>query len=111
MLADEIVDRGLIGGYHLGELQAHAVAAIRPGEAALGVNVLGRARQAEAHLHYRPALERVGSADRETAVADVQRERRGDRIAKPVRDRDTKHYARAGTAIVLLGEEMRRERG
>ena len=111
MLADEVVYGGLIDGRELCELQAHADAAFGPRDSSLGVDVLRRARKPESHLHVRTRLERIGGPDRKPAVADVQRERRRDRVAKPIRDRDAEHDAWTRAAIVLLGKQMRRKRG
>ena len=57
-----------------------------------------------------PAFERAGRADGDAAVAQIERQRRGDRVAEPVLNRDAEHDARAAAAVEVVGEQMRRER-
>ena len=44
------------------------------------------------------------------ALAQIQRQRRGDRVAEPVGDRDAEDDARAAAAVEVVGEEVRRQR-
>ena len=57
-----------------------------------------------------PACERAHRADREPALAQVERQRRGDGVAEPVGDRDPEHHPRAAAAVEVVGKEVRRER-
>ncbi len=110
MLVDELVDRRLIGRFDLLELQAHADPAIAPGDARLRFDVALRSGQPEAHPHLRSLLERAHRPDRHAPLAQVQRQRRGDRVAEPIGDRDAEHDARAAAAVEVVGEEVRRQR-
>ena len=56
------------------------------------------------------ALQRAHRPDREAALAQVQRQRRGDGVAEAVGDRDAEHDARAAAAVEVVGEQVRRER-
>ena len=69
-----------------------------------------RPGHAEAHLDLRAAVERAGRADGDAAAAEVERQRRGDRVAEAVLDRDAEHDARAAAAVEVVGEQVRRER-
>ena len=77
---------------------------------ALGVDVPLRSRHAEADLDLRAALERAGGADGDAAVTEVERQRRGDRVAEPVLNRDAEHDPRAAAAVEVVGKQVRRER-
>src|SRR5947209_6760807 len=92
---DEAVDHLLVGRLDLLELNAHADTAVAPRDASLAVDVLLRARHAEADLDLGAQLERAGRADRDAAVTEVQRQRRRDRVAEAVLNRDPEHDARA----------------
>ena len=81
MRIDEFVDGGLILRLDLLELQSHAVTAIAPGDAALGVDVALRARQAMSEAHFRVVLERAGGTNGYAPAAEVQRQRSGDGVA------------------------------
>ena len=69
-----------------------------------------RSGHPEADLDLRAAVERAGRADGDAAVAQIQRQRRGDRVAEAVLDRDAEHDARAAAAVEVVGEQVRRER-
>ena len=110
MRVDELVDGGLIGGVDFVELQAHAVAAIAPRDAPLGIDVLLRARQPEAQSHLGAVFEWAGGPDGDAAQAQVQRQCRRDGIAEAIRDGDSEHHARAAAAVEVIGKQMRRQR-
>src|SRR5205814_8827623 len=74
MGVDEGVDDGLVGGLDLLELDAHADPAVAPGHTALGVDIALRPRHAETHFDLRGAVEGARRANRDAAVAQVQRE-------------------------------------
>jgi serine/threonine-protein kinase len=80
MGVDEGVDDGLVRGLDLLELDAHADTAVAPGHETLGVDIALRPRHAKAHLDLRGAVERAGRANRDAAVAQVERERRRDAV-------------------------------
>ena len=61
-------------------------------------------------LTFDPLLERAHRADGEAALAQVQRQRRGDRVAEAVGDRDAEDDARAAAAVEVVGKQVRRER-
>src|SRR5260370_40606088 len=107
---DEAVDHLLVGRLDLLELNAHADAAVAPRDAPLGVDVLLGPRHAEADLDPCARLERAGRADRDAAVTEVQRQRRRDRVAEAVLDRNPEHDARAAAAGVGVPETGRRGR-
>ena len=54
--------------------------------------------------------ERAHRADADAALAEVEREHGRDGVAEPVRHRDAEHDARAGPAVEVVGEQVRRER-
>src|SRR6185503_5011295 len=107
---DEVVDDRLVDVVDLLELDAHADAAVAPGDLALGVDVLLRSRHPEADLDLGAALERAGGADGDAAVTEVERQRRRDRVAEPVLNRDAEDDARAAAAVEVVGEQVRRQR-
>src|SRR3954471_13760658 len=107
---DEVVDDRLIVRFDFLELDAHADAAVAPRHAPFRVDVALRSRHAEPHLDRRSGVERAGGADGDPAVTEVQRQRRRDRVAVAVLNRDAEHDARAAAAIEVVGEEMWRER-
>ena len=110
MRVDEVVDERLVGRLDRLELDAHADAAIAPGDASFGVDVPLRPGHPEPHLDLRAALERAGRADGDAAVTEVERQRRGDGVAEPVLDRDAEHDPRAAAAVEVVGKQVRRER-
>ena len=59
MLVDELVDRALRCGVDFLELKPHADAAIAPGHARFGLDVLGRPGKTEACAHFRAWRERA----------------------------------------------------
>src|SRR2546423_812071 len=85
---DELVDDRLVGRIDDLELDAHADAAVAPRHVPFGVDVLLRSRHAEAHFDLGAVVERAGGADGDAAMAEVERQRRGDRVAEAVLDRD-----------------------
>src|SRR2546427_9811574 len=107
MCVDELVDDGLAGGIDLLELDTHADAAVAPGDAPFHVDVLLGTRHAEPDLDLRSAFERARRPDRNAAVAQVERERRRDRVAEPVLSRDAEHDPRAAAAVEAVGKEVR----
>src|SRR5947209_7557760 len=77
MLIDEVVDDRLMRGVDLLELNAHADAAVAPRDVPFRLDVALRPRHAEPDLDFRPRFERARRADRNPAVAQIQRQRRG----------------------------------
>ena len=77
---------------------------------AIGVDVVRRAGQAEAHADWRAGLERGGGADRDAAVAEIQGQRGGDGVAKAILDRDAEDHPRAASPIEVVGKQVRRQR-
>src|SRR5258707_5869195 len=61
---DELVDDRLVGRLDDLELDAHADAAVAPGDAPFGVDVLLRSGHPEAHLDLGAAVQRAGRPDR-----------------------------------------------
>src|SRR4051812_26800038 len=103
---DEVVDDRLVRRIDDLELDAHADAAIAPRDVAFGVDVLLGARHAEADLDLRSALERAGRPDGDAAVAEIEGQRGGDRVAEPVLNRDPQHHARAAAAVEVVGKQV-----
>src|SRR4051794_5148911 len=83
---DELVDVRLVGRIDGLELDAHADAAIAPRHVPVRVDVLLRSGHAEAHFDLGAVVQRTRGADRDAAVAEVQRQRRGDGVAEAVLD-------------------------
>src|SRR5947208_10359589 len=92
---DEVVDDRLVRGLDRFELNAHADAAIAPRDVSLGVDVALGAGHAEADLDLRARLERARRANGDAAVAQIERQRRRDRVAEPVLERHAERHARA----------------
>src|SRR5476649_1528918 len=105
---DEVVDDCLVGGIDDLELNAHADAAVAPGHVPFGVDVLLRSGHAEADFDLGGAVERAGRPDRDAAVAEVQRQRRGDGVPEAVLDRNAQHDVRAAAPVEVVGEQVRR---
>src|SRR5204862_2189966 len=101
---DERVDDSLIGGIDFFELNAHADPPVGPGHAALGVDVLLRSGHPEPDFYLDGTVERAGRANGNAAVAQVQRQRGGNGIAKSVLDRDSEHHTRTCTAVEVVRE-------
>src|SRR5688500_20393319 len=72
MRLHELVDGRLGGSIHLGELQAHADAAIGPRDARFGVEVASSAGKPEARLYDRADFLQACRPHRHAAVADVE---------------------------------------
>src|SRR5215210_7740867 len=85
---DKIVDDGLTGWIDLFELNAHADAAVAPGDTAFGVDIALRSGHPEPHLDLRGGLQRAGGADRDAAATQVEREGRRDHVSETVLDRN-----------------------
>src|SRR5258708_39259259 len=81
---DELIDDRLVGRVDFVELDAHADAPIAPCHASFGVDVALRARHPEPHFDSGAVLERARRPDVDAAVAEVQRQRRRNRVAEPV---------------------------
>src|SRR5262252_9453739 len=96
---DEVVDDRLVGGIDDFELHAHADAAIAPRHVPFSVDVLLGPGHPEPDLDLRAAVERARGADCDAAVAEVERQRGGDRVAEAILDRNAQHDARAAAAI------------
>src|SRR5215831_5606037 len=79
---DELVDGGLIGRIDLLELQAHADAPVAPRHARLDLDLARARRQAEPHARGGARVQRARGADRNPAAAEIQRQRRCDRVAE-----------------------------
>jgi hypothetical protein len=107
---EELVDRPLVGGLDLLELQPHPRPSIAPRDARFDVQIALAARQAEPELRARAGLERAGRAHGDAAAAQIEGERGGDGVAEPVRDRDSQHDAGAGAPVEAVGEQVRRQR-
>src|SRR5437899_9494939 len=99
MLIDEVVDDRLMRGVDLLELNAHADAAVAPRDVPFRLDVALRPRHAEPDLDFRPRFERARRADRNPAVAQIQRQRRGDRVAEAILNRNAEHDARTAAAV------------
>src|SRR5437762_13065410 len=99
---DEVVDDPLVGRVDLLELDAAADAPVDPRAAALAVDVVLGAGHAEPDLDLRSAVERAGRPDGDPAVTEVEGQRRGDRVAEPVLDRDAQHHAGAAAAVEVV---------
>src|SRR5438270_10235799 len=93
MRVDEVVDDRLVGRFDRLELNAHADAAIAPRDASFGVDVTLGAGHAEANLDLRARVERAGGTDGDAAVAQIECQRGGDRVAKSILDRNAEHDA------------------
>src|SRR5438128_10673972 len=79
---DEVVDerlRGRIDGF---KLDTHTDPTIAPRDTAFGIDVAFRSRHAEANLDFCAGVERTGRANGNTAVAQIERQRRRDRVPK-----------------------------
>src|SRR6202521_744520 len=85
---DEVVDESLGGRIDRFELDTHTDAPIGPRDATFGIDVPLRSGHAEANLDFRAAIERARRADGDTSVAQVERQRRRDRVAEPILNRD-----------------------
>ena len=107
---DEPVDQRLVGRLDLRELHAHA-----------GLLVAPAARRFRLHLRFDPGSANLSlstvprtsgpvGADRHAAAAQVQRQRRGNRLADPVRHRNAHHDARVLAPVEGLGKQVRRDR-
>src|SRR5258706_3649273 len=110
MRVDEVVDDGLIGRVDLFEFDAHPDAPVAPGHTPFGVNVTLRTRHAEAYSDSGAGIERTRRANRDTAVAEIQRQCRRNRVAEAILDRNAEDHPRAAPPVEAVGEEMRRER-
>ena len=62
-------------------------------------------------LIFEPLVERARRPDRDAAVTQVERQRRGDGVAEAVLDGNAEHHARTAAAVEVVGKQMRRERG
>ena len=80
----------LIGGIDALELQSHPDSRVAPAHARVGIDVFLRAGQPESQARLRVDLERAGRADRDAAAAQIQRQRRGDRVADAIGDRNAR---------------------
>src|SRR5262245_14218947 len=92
------------------ELNPHANAPIAPRNSAFGVDVPLGPGHSEAYFDLRAAIERAGGPDGDAAVAEVERQRRRDRVAEPVLNRNTEHDARTVPSVEIIGKEVRRQR-
>ena len=84
----EVVDDGLIGRFDFFELDAHADAAIAPGDTPFGVDVALGSGHPETHADLEAAVERARRADGDAAAAQVERQGRRNRVAEPILDRN-----------------------
>ena len=109
MGVDEAVDDGLAGRIDLVELNAHSDASIAPGDVAFRVDVAFQPRHAEPHLDRRSAFERACGTNGDAAVAQVERQGGGDRVAEPVLDGDPQDDAGAAPAVEVVRKQVRRE--
>src|SRR5580765_1929932 len=107
---DEGVDGGLVGRVDLLELQAHADAPVAPRDARLDLDFTGCGREAEPDPRGSTGIERAGGPDGDPAAREIQRERRRDRVAEAVSDRDAQDDSGAPTPVEAVGEEVRRKR-
>ena len=66
-------------------------------------------RQAELDVHRRARRQRAHRTNREAALADVERERRRDRLPGAVGDRHAQRHARAGSPVEAVRKQVRRQ--
>src|SRR5206468_4465904 len=92
-----------VGRVDLLELDAHADAPVAPRDAALAVDVFLGPGHAEPDLDLRTAVERARRPDGDPSVTEVEGQRRGDRVAEPVLDRDTQHHTGPPRRLKLSG--------
>ena len=98
-------------GSTLLELDAHADATIAPRDA-----TLPRRRRVSSQavrkrdLDLGAAVERAGRSDGDAAAAEIQRQRRCNRVAETVLNGNAEHHARAAAAVEIVGEQVRRKR-
>src|SRR5439155_10501347 len=98
---DEGVDDSLVCGINRLELNAHAHATIAPRDVPFRVDVALRSGHPETDFDLRARFERACGPDRDAAVAQIERQRRGNRIAESILNRNPQHDARAVAAGVV----------
>src|SRR5262249_160754 len=99
---DEVVDDGLMAGIDRLELSAHADVAIPPRDVPLGFDVALRSRHPEPDLDLGARFEGARRADGDPAVAQVERQCGGNRVAEAVLNGDPENHARAAAAVVVV---------